>query len=106
MNLRGLLTEQINPASQGIDARSTTEILEIINQEDQQVALAVAAEIPKIAPAVDQIVGGIGKGGRLFYIGAGTSGRLVCWTPPSLLPRFMCLPTWCKPLWPEGTRPW
>ena len=72
----GLLTEQPNPASNGIDARSTLEILEIINTEDRAVAPAVGAVIPNIAAAVDAIVAAMERGGRLFYIGAGTSGRL------------------------------
>jgi len=74
--LQRLLTEQCNPASRGIDAKTTLEILEIINGEDQKVASAVAREIPQIAKAVDGIVAAIERGGRLFYIGAGTSGRL------------------------------
>ena len=74
--LEKLLTEQANPASAGIDGRSTADILRIINEEDALVAAAVAAEIPQIAHAVDAIVEAIGKGGRVFYIGAGTSGRL------------------------------
>jgi N-acetylmuramic acid 6-phosphate etherase len=73
---RLLLTEQINVASLGIDGRPTVEILEIVNREDHNVASAVAVEIPRIAQAVDRIVDVIRKGGRLFYIGAGTSGRL------------------------------
>lgn len=71
-----LLTEQVNPASDGIDALPTARILEIINAEDRHVADAVAREIPAIARAVDAIVAAIQRGGRLFYIGAGTSGRL------------------------------
>src|ERR1035438_10262118 len=71
-----LLTEQINPASDGIDALPTTRILEIVNAEDRQVADAVAREVLAIARAVDAIVAAIQRGGRLFYIGAGTSGRL------------------------------
>ena len=74
--LERLLTEQRNPASRDIDAKPTLEILQVINQADQDVAPAVAREIPNIARAVDGIVDAIGKGGRLFYIGAGTSGRL------------------------------
>ncbi len=74
--LEDLLTEQVNPASAGIDALPTARILEIINAEDRQVADAVAREIPSIARAVDAIVAAIERGGRLFYIGAGTSGRL------------------------------
>ena len=73
---RLLLTERVNTASRGIDGRPTVEILQIINSEDQKVAGAVAVEIPRIAQAVDRIVEAIRKGGRLFYIGAGTSGRL------------------------------
>jgi N-acetylmuramic acid 6-phosphate etherase len=76
MNLKSLLTEQVNPASRDIDAQPTPEILRIINEEDRKVASAVATEIPRIAEAVDRIVEAIRTGGRLFYIGAGTSGRL------------------------------
>src|ERR1017187_6171925 len=71
-----LLTEQINPASDGIDALPTARILEIVNAEGRQVADAVTPEVPAIARAVDAIVAAIQRGGRLFYIGAGTSGRL------------------------------
>jgi N-acetylmuramic acid 6-phosphate etherase len=76
MNLEGLLTEQTNPDSRDIDTRSTAEVLRIMNDEDCKVAPAVASEIPSIAQAVDRIVEVIRQGGRLFYIGAGTSGRL------------------------------
>src|SRR4029077_7013890 len=64
------------PASQGIDSLPTAGALEIINAEDRRVAEAVAREIPSIARALDAIVAAIQRGGRLFYIGAGTSGRL------------------------------
>ena len=74
--LADLLTEQPNPASKGIDSLATEQILRLINQEDSRVAEAVAAEIPSIARAVDVIVAALLAGGRLFYIGAGTSGRL------------------------------
>lgn len=70
------VTEQTNPASRDIDAKSTTEILTIINGEDRKVAPSVGREIQQIARAVDGIVAAIENGGRLFYIGAGTSGRL------------------------------
>jgi N-acetylmuramic acid 6-phosphate etherase len=76
MNLDQLLTERVNPASRDIESRSTIEILQIINQEDQKIAGAVANEILSIAEAVDAVVDVIRRGGRLFYIGAGTSGRL------------------------------
>jgi N-acetylmuramic acid 6-phosphate etherase len=74
--LEKLLTEQSNPASEGIDALPTGQILRIIQNEDRAVADAVGAQITPIGQAVDAIVAAIERGGRLFYIGAGTSGRL------------------------------
>jgi len=74
--LEQLLTEQVNPASENIDALPTEEVLRIINAEDQKVAAAVAKELPNITMAVDVIVDRMSKGGRLFFLGAGTSGRL------------------------------
>lgn len=71
-----MITEEINPASIDIDTRSTEEILEIINREDQKVAEAVGREIPNIARAVEIIVDALARGRRLFYVGAGTSGRI------------------------------
>lgn len=71
-----LSTEQRNPNSVNIDMQSTEEILRIINEEDKKVPFAVEKEIPYIAKAVDVIVDAIKNGGRLFYFGAGTSGRL------------------------------
>lgn len=71
-----LSTEQKNPNSVNIDKLPTREILEIINKEDKAVPLAVEKEIPYIAEAVDIIVHAIKNGGKLFYFGAGTSGRL------------------------------
>src|SRR5580692_5255898 len=91
MNLKSLLTEQVNPASRDIDAQPTPEILRIINEEDRKVASAVATEIPRIAEAVDRIVEAIRTGGRLFYIGAGTSGRL------GVLDAAECPPTFNVP---------
>ena len=74
--LEDLLTEQPNPRSSSIDALSTGDMLRVINAEDCQIADAVGREIPAIARAVDAIVAAFRQGGRLFYIGAGTSGRL------------------------------
>jgi len=76
MKLEALLTEQANPASAQIDSVPTLEMLRIINDEDKKIALAVEAALPQIAIAVDQIVSRMEQGGRLFYTGAGTSGRL------------------------------
>ncbi len=74
--IKDLITESRNPATLEIDAKSTIEILQLINNEDSKIASIVAAEIPHIAQAVDLLVAAFKSGGRLFYIGAGTSGRL------------------------------
>ncbi|MGO9257366.1 MAG: N-acetylmuramic acid 6-phosphate etherase [Bryobacteraceae bacterium] len=89
--LEDLLTEQTNPASAAIDGLPTEEVLRIINAEDRQVALAVEREIPAIARAVDSITAAFKRGGRLFYIGAGTSGRL------GVLDASECPPTFSVP---------
>jgi len=74
--LKGLTTEERNPASVTIDSGGTIQILKVINDEDKKVAFAVERELPYIADAVDVVAGAIKKGGRLFYVGAGTSGRI------------------------------
>jgi len=74
--LSKLTTEQRNPYSMDIDARTTGEILKIINDEDKTVPYAVEKELPYIAQAVELIVKALKDGGRLLYFGAGTSGRL------------------------------
>jgi N-acetylmuramic acid 6-phosphate etherase len=89
--LKNLLTEQANPASAGIDAMSTEDALRVINAEDRKVAGAVEREIPAIARAVDALVAAFRQGGRLFYIGAGTSGRL------GVLDASECPPTFSVP---------
>jgi N-acetylmuramic acid 6-phosphate etherase len=89
--LENLLTEQRNPASERLDALPTEEILRVINSEDRKVAEAVAREIPAIAKAADAIVEALRRGGRLFYIGAGTSGRL------GVLDAAECPPTFNVP---------
>src|SRR5450432_2301336 len=86
-----LLTEQPNPASASIDTLPTEQALRIINAEDQNVAAAVEREIPAIARAVEEIVAAMDRGGRLFYIGAGTSGRL------GVLDASECPPTFSVP---------
>jgi N-acetylmuramic acid 6-phosphate etherase len=74
--IKDLITEARNLATMDIDARSTAEILHLINNEDRKVAEIVAGEINHIADAVEIIVEAFKNGGRLFYAGAGTSGRL------------------------------
>lgn len=76
MDYNQLTTEQVNPLTVDIDLCSTEEIVRLINDEDKKVAPAVEAVLPDVAKAVDTIAARMEKGGRLFYIGAGTSGRL------------------------------
>ncbi|MBR4153457.1 MAG: N-acetylmuramic acid 6-phosphate etherase [Selenomonadaceae bacterium] len=75
-NFSDLTTEKINPATINIDKCTTFEMVKLINDEDKKVALAVESVLPEIAQAVDAIAESFNRGGRLFYIGAGTSGRL------------------------------
>lgn len=89
--LENILTEHANPASAQIDRVSTEEMMRIINEEDRRVADAVATQVPAIARAVDGITAALEKGGRLFYIGAGTSGRL------GVLDASECPPTYNVP---------
>lgn len=74
--LKSLSTEQRNPVSTDIDAKAIPEILAILNSEDHKVAAAVQKEIPFITEAVQIVVDALRAGGRLIYVGAGTSGRL------------------------------
>ena len=86
-----LTTEQDNPDSKNIDQISTLEALRLINREDAKVAAAVGEALPQIAEAVDVIAEAIANGGRLFYLGAGTSGRL------GVLDAVECVPTFSVP---------
>jgi len=76
MMMEELITEQANPRTRDIDERSTLEILRLMNEEDKLVAEAVGRELERIAAAVEVIVECLRRGGRLFYVGTGTSGRL------------------------------
>lgn len=90
-DLSRITTEQRNPNSADIDTLSTQEMLRILNEEDARVAPAVAEQLPYIAQAVDGIVERMQNGGRLIYIGAGTSGRL------GVLDASECPPTFNTP---------
>ncbi|MCL2660778.1 MAG: N-acetylmuramic acid 6-phosphate etherase [Acidobacteriaceae bacterium] len=92
MNLAALTTEGRNPRTMHIDQLTTLEMLTVINEEDQKVPLAVARELGQIARAVDAIAERFARGGRLFYIGAGTSGRL------GVLDASECPPTFSVPV--------
>jgi N-acetylmuramic acid 6-phosphate etherase len=81
-------TEDRNSRSHGLDKKSTLEILRIVNREDQRVAAAVRRELPRIVRAVDAIVDSLSNDGRLFYVGAGTSGRLAALDAAECPPTF------------------
>lgn len=91
IDLSQMITEGRNPASQNIDELSTEAMLQVINDEDKKVALAVEAIVPQIAQVVDAITQAFSKGGRLIYCGAGTSGRL------GILDASECPPTFGTP---------
>jgi N-acetylmuramic acid 6-phosphate etherase len=102
--LENLLTEQVNPASEAIDALPAERILEIINAEDRKVADSVTPEIPAIARAVDAIAEAMRGGGRLFYIGAGTSGRLGVLDASECPPTFSADPEAVQGIMAGGER--
>ncbi|MDO4431011.1 MAG: N-acetylmuramic acid 6-phosphate etherase [Lonepinella koalarum] len=89
--LEQMITEQRNPDSMNLDSLSALEIVSLINQEDRKVAEAVQSTLPQIAQAVEKIVTAFQRGGRLVYMGAGTSGRL------GVLDASECPPTYGVP---------
>lgn len=89
--LEQMITEQRNPHSMNLDSLSALDIVSLINQEDHKVAEAVKATLPQIAQAVEKIVAAFQQGGRLVYMGAGTSGRL------GVLDASECPPTYGVP---------
>jgi N-acetylmuramic acid 6-phosphate etherase len=86
-----LLTEQVNVNSANLDRLSTLEIVDLFNQEDINTLNAIAGARQELATAIDMIADSLRQGGRLFYIGAGTSGRL------GVLDAAECPPTFCTP---------
>lgn len=87
VNLDTIATEQRNTSTTNIDELSTIDMVRTINEQDKLVALAVEKALPDIASAIDEITTKLSKGGRLFYMGAGTSGRL------GILDAVECPPT-------------
>src|SRR5678816_1436987 len=83
-----LSTEQRNPRSAALDSKSALEIARIINREDAKVADAVKSALPRIAKAIDAIADAISSGGRLIYVGAGTSGRIAALDASECPPTF------------------
>lgn len=86
-----LLTEQVNPNSQNLDQLTSLELVELFNREDAKTIEAIAAARTQLAQAIDLTAHALGRGGRLFYVGAGTSGRL------GVLDAAECPPTFCTP---------
>ena len=91
MNFDELETEKRNPVTGMIDKMTISDLLMVIQQEDEKVSLAVKKALPEIAAAVEQITSALRHGGRLFYVGAGTSGRL------GVLDAAECPPTFNAP---------
>lgn len=93
-----MLTESRNPRTADIDALPTLEILRLINDEDATVAGTVRRALPDIARAVEAVVASLQAGGRLFYVGAGTSGRLGVLDAVELVPTYSASPDLVVPL--------
>ena len=88
VDLRRLSTERVNAASADLDRKSSQEIARVINNEDAKVAAAVKRALPQIAEAIDQIAASLRKGGRLIYVGTGTSGRIAALDAAECPPTF------------------
>ncbi len=86
--LSQLATERSNPASAGLDEKSSLEVVRIINAEDAKVAAAVKRALPQIAEAIELIAYSLRKGGRLIYVGTGTSGRIAALDAAECPPTF------------------
>ena len=102
--LSTLITEQRNPNSMHVDNLSALEIVQLMNEEDKQVPLAIEKCLPQIAQAVERIVAAFQQGGRLVYIGAGTSGRLGVLDASECPPTFGVSPEMVKGIIAGGER--
>ncbi|MBS6670362.1 MAG: N-acetylmuramic acid 6-phosphate etherase [Haemophilus parainfluenzae] len=102
--LSTLITEQRNPNSMHVDSLSALEIVRLMNEEDKQVPLAIEKCLPQIAQAVECIVAAFQQGGRLVYIGAGTSGRLGVLDASECPPTFGVSPEMVKGIIAGGER--
>jgi len=90
--LQQLTTESQNEASQGLDTKSALEIARIINHEDAKIAAAVKKAIPEIAQVIDQVARSLRDGGRLIYVGAGSSGRIAALDSSECPPTYSSAP--------------
>src|SRR5262252_7427856 len=97
-------TERRNPRSVDIDLFPTERILRIINAEDALVANAVGAAVPQIAKVVDMGVGAIRSGGRILYVGAGTSGRIGALDAAECPSTFSAPPNWIEAVMAGGSK--
>ena len=102
--LSTLITEQRNPNSMYVDSLSALEIVQLMNEEDKQVPLAIEKCLPQIAQAIECIVAAFQQGGRLVYIGAGTSGRLGVLDASECPPTFGVSPEMVKGIIAGGER--
>ena len=102
--LSTLITEQRNPNSMHVDSLSALEIVQLMNEEDKQVPLAIEKCLPLIAQAVERIVAAFQQDGRLVYIGAGTSGRLGVLDASECPPTFGVSPEMVKGIIAGGER--
>jgi N-acetylmuramic acid 6-phosphate etherase len=102
--LANLTSEQFLPAARNLDRLSSLEIVRLINREDATIAAAVRRALPQIARAIDEVATAIRKGGRLIYVGAGTSGRLGALDASEIPPTFNTSPSTVQYVMAGGPR--
>jgi N-acetylmuramic acid 6-phosphate etherase len=103
-DLRQLTTEQVLPSARNLDQLSSLEIVRLMNDEDATIAAAVRRALPQIARAIDVVAAGIRQGGRLIYVGAGTSGRLGALDASEIPPTFNTDPRTVQYIMAGGAR--
>lgn len=91
-DLHHLTTESANEASQGFDTKSAVEIARIINHEDARIAAAIKKSLPEIATVIDNVARCLRDGGRLIYVGAGSSGRIAALDASEIPPTYSTSP--------------
>src|SRR5690349_7967052 len=104
LDLSQLATEQANPAARELDTKSALETARIINTEDAKVAAAVKHVLPQIAVAIDWAAHALRNGGRLIYVGAGTSGRIAALDAAECPPTFNTSPRMVQFVIAGGTK--
>ncbi len=104
INLETLTTESANNASEGFDTKSALDIARIINHEDAKINAAVKKAMPEIAIVIDIVARSLRDGGRLIYVGAGSSGRIAALDASECPPSYSTLPRRCSTSWPAAPR--